>query len=91
MTASIDYPRLITELPGPNAQKVLAKDKKFISPSYTRGYPLVIENGEGVKVTDVDGNIFLDFTAGIAVCNTGHRHPEIVKAIIDQALSLIHI
>ena len=91
MAASIDYPKLVTELPGPKARRILDKDKKFISPSYTRGYPLVIDKGEGVKVIDVDGNIFLDFTSGIAVCNTGHRHPEIVKAVMDQANAFLHM
>jgi 4-aminobutyrate aminotransferase len=91
MAPSLDYPKLLTELPGPKARKVLAKDKKFISPSYTRGYPLVIHSGDGVIVTDVDGNIFLDFTAGIAVCNTGHRHPDVVKAVIDQANAFLHM
>jgi len=91
MSPSIDYPKLVTELPGPEARKILDKDRKFISPSYTRGYPLVIDKGEGVKVIDVDGNTFLDFTSGIAVCNTGHRHPDVVRAIIDQANSFLHM
>ena len=91
MSPSLDYPKLITELPGPNARRILDKDKQFISPSYTRGYPLVIDKGEGVKVIDVDGNTFLDFTSGIAVCNTGHRHPDVVKAVIDQANSFLHM
>lgn len=84
-------PKIITSLPGPKAQKILRKDRKFISPSYTRSYPAVIESGEGCWVWDVDGNKFLDFNAGIAVCSTGHCHPEVVEAIKKQAERLIHM
>src|SRR5687767_14905482 len=80
-----------TPLPGPKAQSVLEKDHQFISPSYSRPYPLVAESGEGMVVIDVDGNTFLDFSAGIAVCATGHCHPRIVKAVQDQASRLIHM
>lgn len=86
-----EYPRLITELPGPNARKVLAKDEQYISPSYTRGYPLVIEEGKGCLVRDVDGNTFLDFTSGIAVCNTGHVHPDVLQAVIEQVHKFLHM
>lgn len=86
-----NYPQIITSLPGPAAKAVLAKDERYISPSYTRGYPLVIDRGEGMVVTDVDGNRFLDFTSGIAVCNTGHSHPKVVEAIIDQARKFLHM
>ncbi len=85
------YPQIITSLPGPAAKSVLAKDDRYVSPSYTRGYPLVIDRGEGLEVTDVDGNRFLDFTSGIAVCNTGHSHPKVVEAIIDQARKFLHM
>jgi len=64
---------------------------RYISPSYTRSYPLVVERGSGAMIQDVDGNIFLDFAAGIAVCATGHSHPKIVDAIREQASRLIHI
>ena len=84
-------PEIITPLPGPAAQAVLDKDNRYISPSYTRGYPLVIDRGEGLVVTDVDGNRFLDFTSGIAVCNSGHAHPKVVAAIIDQAQKFLHM
>jgi len=84
-------PRIITELPGPNARRVLAGDKTFISPSYTRSYPLVARRGRGVMVEDVDGNEFLDFSAGIAVVSTGHCHPHVVEAIQKQAAELIHM
>src|SRR5689334_10877349 len=84
-------PKLITGVPGPRAQKVVADDHRLISPSYTRGYPLVVKNGCGCRIQDVDGNQFLDFTAGIAVCSTGHCHPEVVRAIQDQAAQLIHM
>lgn len=85
-------PKIITtELPGPKAQKLIKKDKKYISPSYTRSYGAVIAHGKGAWVWDVDGNQFLDFNAGVAVCITGHCHPQVVKAIQDQAEGLIHI
>jgi len=82
---------LIGPLPGPNAKKILMLDEKYISPSYTRGYPLVVKSGEGAVIEDVDGNRFLDFAAGIAVVATGHCHPEVVAAIQLQAAELIHI
>jgi 4-aminobutyrate aminotransferase len=84
-------PHLKTALPGPNAAKIIASDDRLISPSYTRSYPMVAKSGRGLRVTDVDGNVFLDFAAGIAVTSTGHCHPEVVKAIQDQAAELIHI
>ena len=84
-------PKIITPLPGPNAQRVIAEDAQFMSPSYTRSYPLVAKRGLGVVVEDVDGNTFLDFSAGIAVASTGHCHPEVVAAIQKQAAELIHM
>jgi 4-aminobutyrate aminotransferase len=84
-------PRITTALPGPKAQEVIAYDAKFISPSLTRDYPLVAKRGYGAIVEDPDGNAFLDFCAGIAVCSTGHCHPKVVDAIQKQAAELIHI
>ncbi len=84
-------PRLVTPLPGPLARKMIERDERIISPSYTRGYPLAVKSGRGCRIEDVDGNIFLDFTAGIAVTSTGHCHPEVVKAIQDQCARLIHM
>jgi 4-aminobutyrate aminotransferase len=84
-------PKIITELPGPKAKEIIEKDDKYISPSYTRGYPFVIDRGEGAVVYDVDGNRFLDFNAGIAVCATGHSHPEVVSAIKKQAEKFLHM
>jgi 4-aminobutyrate aminotransferase len=84
-------PKLVTPLPGPNAARIVADDDRLISPSYTRSYPMVAKRGRGVRVEDVDGNEFIDFAAGIAVTSTGHCHPEVVKAIQDQAAELIHI
>ena len=84
-------PAIKTPLPGPEAQKILALDHEFISPSYTRDYPLVAKRGQGACVEDVDGNVFLDFAAGIAVVSTGHCHPEVVRAIQRQAETLIHM
>ncbi|MEO2089494.1 MAG: acetyl ornithine aminotransferase family protein, partial [Gemmataceae bacterium] len=80
-----------TTLPGPKAAELLARDTVYVSGSYTRVYPLVVEHGSGCVIEDVDGNRFLDFTAGIAVTNTGHCHPQVVAAIQDQAAKLIHM
>src|ERR1700731_3804556 len=90
MTA-IAGPRIKTALPGPNAKRVLAGDEKYISPSYTRSYPLVAKSGPGISGTDVDGNEFYDFSAGIAVTSTGHCHPHVVAAIQKQAGELKQI
>ncbi len=84
-------PTIQTALPGPRAQALLERDKRFVSPSYTRVYPLVVARGSGAVIQDVDGNLFLDFTAGIAVNSTGHCHPHVVAAIQDQAAKLIHM
>jgi 4-aminobutyrate aminotransferase len=84
-------PKLKTVLPGPNAKHILAGDEKYVSPSYTRSYPLVAKRGRGIVVEDVDGNEFFDFSAGIAVTSTGHCHPEVVSAIQKQASELIHM
>jgi 4-aminobutyrate aminotransferase len=84
-------PKLATPLPGPNAKAVIERDGQFISPSYTRSYPLVVSSGEGAIVEDIDGNRFLDCSAGIAVVATGHCHPKVVEAIQRQAARLIHM
>src|ERR1700687_329928 len=86
-----DLPNLITSLPGPRAKAIIERDAAVLSPSYTRGYPLVVERGEGAIIEDVDGNRFLDFNAGIAVTSTGHCHPRVVAAIERQAARLIHM
>jgi 4-aminobutyrate aminotransferase len=88
---SPDAPHIITELPGPRARALIARDDAVVSPSLTRAYPLVAESGRGMVITDVDGNRFLDFAAGIAVASTGHAHPHVVAAISEQADRLIHI
>jgi 4-aminobutyrate aminotransferase len=85
------HPSIKTRLPGPKAAALIGLDKAYVSPSYTRYYPLVVEKGEGLWVQDPDGNVFLDFTAGVAVCSTGHCHPRVVKAICNQAKRLIHM
>src|SRR5438445_10353895 len=84
-------PDLKMPLPGPKAKALLERDAVYVSPSYTRGYPLVVGRGSGVVIEDIDGNLFLDMTAGIAVTATGHCHPEVVAAIQDQAAKLIHM
>ena len=86
-----DVPQIVTSLPGPKASKLIALDERYTSPSYTRVYPLAVAQGAGAVIEDVDGNRFLDFNAGIAVCSTGHCHPRVVKAIQEQAARLIHM
>jgi 4-aminobutyrate aminotransferase len=90
-TKTLAGPKLKTALPGPNAKRILSGDEKYISPSYTRSYPLVARQGRGIVITDVDGNEFFDFSAGIAVTSTGHCHPAVVAAIQKQAGELIHM
>jgi 4-aminobutyrate aminotransferase len=84
-------PDLKTALPGPKAKALIDRDAKVVSTSYTRDYPLVMARGEGAAVEDVDGNVFLDCAAGIAVTATGHSHPDVVKAIVDQAGRFLHM
>ena len=84
-------PFIQTRLPGPGAKKVLQADQQYVSPSYTRSYPLVAKRGRGALVEDVDGNRFLDFTAGIGVVATGHCHPKVVQAIRKQSAELVHM
>jgi 4-aminobutyrate aminotransferase len=84
-------PHIKTELPGPKARALLERDRTVSSPSYPRDYPFVMSHGRGVEVWDVDGNRFLDFAAGIAVCATGHAHPQVVAAIRDASDRFLHI
>lgn len=88
----LQRPVIKTELPGPNASRIVADDARYVTPSYPRpDYKLVAESASGVWITDADGNVFLDCNAGVAVCSTGHCHPEIVEAISKQASELIHL
>jgi 4-aminobutyrate aminotransferase len=84
-------PLIKTSLPGPRAEAVVARDAQYVSPSYTRTYPLAMRRGRGAMIEDMDGNIFLDFNAGVAVCATGHSHPRVVEAIKKQVDDFIHI
>jgi 4-aminobutyrate aminotransferase len=84
-------PDIKTALPGPKAKAIIDRDRQFVSPSYTRDYPFVIARGEGAVVEDVDGNLFLDCAAGIAVNSTGVSHPDVVRAITEQAQKFIHM
>src|SRR6202050_4224705 len=90
-TAEMKLAHLITPLPGPKAKQIVERDSEVVSPSYTRDYPLVAKRGRGAVIEDVDGNKFLDFSAGIAVVATGHCHPQVVAAIQEQAAELIHM
>jgi 4-aminobutyrate aminotransferase len=87
----MNAPNIKTDLPGPKAKALVARDSAAVSPSYTRDYPLVIARGEGAIVEDVDGNVFIDLAAGIAVTGTGHAHPDVVKAITEQAQKYLHM
>jgi 4-aminobutyrate aminotransferase len=84
-------PHIRTDLPGPKARALIERDRSVTTPSYPRDYPFVMAKGRGVEVWDVDGNRFLDFAAGIAVCSTGHSHPAVVEAIKDAADDFLHI
>jgi 4-aminobutyrate aminotransferase len=88
---TVSAPLIRTPLPGPRAKAIIDRDRAVVSPSYTRGYPLVIERGYGAMVEDVDGNVFLDCAAGIAVNSTGHSHPDVVRAITSQAQKFLHM
>jgi 4-aminobutyrate aminotransferase len=83
-------PHIKTKPPGPNAQAIIDRDERFTAPAYGRVYPLVVKQGRGMTIEDVDGNLFLDFTAGIAVASTGHSHPKVVAAIQEQAAKFLH-
>jgi 4-aminobutyrate aminotransferase len=89
--ASRPHPHLKTELPGPKGRAMIERDHAVVSPSYPRDYPFVMSHGHGTEVWDVDGNRFLDFMAGIAVCATGHAHPEVVRAVQEAAGRFLHI
>src|SRR5437773_1658173 len=91
MTTTITGPHIKTALPGPKAKAIIDRDASVVSPSYTRSYPLVMERGYGAMVEDVDGNVFLDCAAGIAVNATGHAHPDVVKAVTEQATRFLHM
>ncbi|MGH9332847.1 MAG: aminotransferase class III-fold pyridoxal phosphate-dependent enzyme, partial [Vicinamibacteria bacterium] len=84
-------PSIVTRLPGPKAKALIDKDERFVSQHFEKDYPLVVEEASGMVVTDPDGNRFLDFAAGIAVCATGHCHPRVVAAIREQAGKLLHM
>jgi 4-aminobutyrate aminotransferase len=86
-----DQPRILGPLPGPRSSAWLERDHRVTSPSYTRVYPLVVRRAKGAMVEDMDGNRFLDYTAGIAVTNVGHCHPRVVRAIRWQSQRLIHM
>jgi 4-aminobutyrate aminotransferase len=83
-------PRLVTEVPGPKARAHVAYDHRWSSPSLPRAYPFVPVRGRGAEVEDIDGNVFVDFCAGIAVNSTGHSHPAVIRAIKEQADELVH-
>src|SRR6266545_81963 len=84
-------PHIKTPLPGPKAKAIIDRDHRYTAPAYGRVYPLVVKEGHGMVIEDVDGNLFLDFMAGIAVASTGHSHPRVVQAIEAQARKFLHI
>ena len=90
LAQAVAVPHIVTELPGPKARAHLEFDRQWTSPSVPRAYPVVPIRGEGCTIEDIDGNLFLDFNAGIAVTSTGHCHPDVVQAIQGQAAALLH-
>jgi 4-aminobutyrate aminotransferase len=85
-----DYPKIVVTPPGPKARELVKKDEKFISPSYGRFYPLVVESGKGCIVKDVDGNEFIDFNSGLVCMGVGHNHPKVVAALKNQCDRFLH-
>jgi 4-aminobutyrate aminotransferase len=83
-------PHIKVKPPGPKAQELIRRDELYTAPAYGRVYPLAVKEGRGMTIEDVDGNLFLDFTAGIAVASTGHSHPQVVAAIEEQARRFLH-
>src|SRR5215475_8649367 len=88
---NMKIPNIKMKPPGPKAKTIVEKDQRYTAPAYGRVYPLVVKEGRGMVIEDVDGNLFLDFMAGIAVASTGHSHPKVVKAIEEQARKFLHI
>src|SRR5919108_2876493 len=87
----MNVPHIKIKPPGPQAEAIIEKDRHHSAPAYGRVYSLVVKEGRGMVIEDVDGNLFLDFMAGIAVASTGHSHPKVVKAIEDQARKFLHV
>src|SRR6185295_4951703 len=90
-SSQMALPDIKGPLPGPNAKAIIDRDTAVVSPSYTRSYPFVMARGQDAAVEDVDGNVFLDCAAGIAVNSTGHSHPAVVAAIVEQAGKFLHM
>ncbi len=84
-----EAPKIITPIPGPKAKEIIEESKKYLVTT-TRDFPLVIEKMENDLIIDVDGNVFIDFAAGIAVANAGHRNPKVVEALKEQLEKYIH-
>src|SRR5262245_37543100 len=89
--STLAYPRIVVPPPGPNAQRIIALDQEYASPSYIKEYPLVMAGGQGAMVEDVDGNRYIDWMAGIAVSSTGYNHPAVVRAVQEQAGRFLHV
>src|SRR5207237_10504408 len=87
-----DAPRIAVEPPGPKTLALLGLQEKYESAAvlYPKSLPLAIDEGRGSTVKDVDGNLFLDFYAGISVLNLGHSNPAITKAAEGQLRRLTH-
>jgi 4-aminobutyrate aminotransferase len=83
-----DYPKIVVTPPGPKARELVKKDEKFISPSYGRFYPLVVESGKGCIVKDVDGNEYIDFNSGLVCLGVGHNHPKVVSAMFSMGAKM---
>src|SRR5262249_61457916 len=86
-----EYPKIVVTPPGPKARAWNARDRAVVSQNLTPDYELVVDRASGMVVEDLDGNRYLDFAAGISTVSTGHCHPEVVKAVQEQAGRLMHI
>jgi 4-aminobutyrate aminotransferase len=86
-----EYPKIVVPPPGPKAKAWNDRDLEVVSQNLTPDYELVTERASGMVVEDLDGNLFLDFAAGISTLSTGHCHPEVVRAVQEQAERMLHI
>jgi 4-aminobutyrate aminotransferase/(S)-3-amino-2-methylpropionate transaminase len=79
-----------TEIPGPRSRALLEREQRAIAHPLIVHLPIFAERAENATITDVDGNVFVDFAGGVGVINAGHAHPRIVEAVAEQAARFLH-
>src|SRR6266851_2087211 len=82
--------RLLTEVPGPRSREILERKERVVADPLSVYLPIVVAEGRGATLTDVDGNTFLDFAGGVGCLNVGHAHPHVVEAVQEQAAKFLH-